>query len=181
MTKTILSRRAGFEKMPAQNRLPASDSRVKRLTSAINQFQRRPDALIEVLHTAQDLFGYLAPEVLKFVASEMKVPASRVYGVVTFYHFFSLKRKGEYSCLVCTGTACHVKGAEKLLESIRKEFDLKPGHTTPDGRLGLETARCLGCCGLAPAAVLNNEVVANANPEMLVERIREAMGVAHGR
>lgn len=178
MTKTLLSRRANQTKTAES--LSASDSRLKRLTSTINQFQRRPDALIEVLHMAQDLFGYLPPEVLAYVAAEMKVPASRVYGVVTFYHFFSLKRKGEYSCLVCTGTACHVKGAEKLLDAIKKEFDLKPGQTTPDGRLGLETARCLGCCGLAPAAVFNNEVVANANPEALVERMRETLGVAHG-
>src|SRR5208282_6768834 len=105
--------------------LSRTDPRVKQILVKMKKENYRPDALIEILHTAQNSFGYLPMNVLAFVTKELKVPPSRVYSTVTFYHFFSLKSKGEHTCLVCTGTACYVKGAEHILSQIEKEFHLK--------------------------------------------------------
>ncbi|MGA1237341.1 MAG: bidirectional hydrogenase complex protein HoxE [Limisphaerales bacterium] len=156
--------------------LKKSDARYKRIAAAISKHQRRPDALIEILHKVQDAFGYLPMEAMRYVAQEMNVPPSRVYGVATFYHFFSLKPKGRHNCVICTGTACHVRGAQNLVNAIQSELQLKPGQTTADGELGLQTARCIGCCGLAPAVVLDDHVLANADPKKLVATLREHIG-----
>lgn len=138
--------------------ITAADPRVAKVQQAIKLYQRRPDALIQILHTAQGIFGYLPLNVLQFVSRELKVPPSQVYGVATFYHFFSLKPKGDHQVVVCTGTACYVKGAQKILDELGKQWGLKPGQTTPDGKLGLEQARCIGACGLAPAVVIDEEM-----------------------
>lgn len=144
---------------------PATDARYKRLLGAMNKHGRRRDALIEILHVAEDAFGYIPLDVMRYIAQEMKIPPSRIYGVVTFYHFFTLKPKGEHNCLVCTGTACHVKGAQGVLHQIQKAFGVLPGETTPDGKFGLQTARCLGCCGLAPVMVVDDQILANVNAD----------------
>lgn len=156
--------------------LKRSDARYKRIAAAITGHQRRPDALIEVLHKVQDAFGYIPMDAMRFVALEMKVPPSRVYGVATFYHFFSLKPKGKHNCVICTGTACHVRGAQGIVEHIRDELGLKPGETTPNGQLGIQAARCIGCCGLAPAVVLDDQVLAKVKPETLVTTLRQLIG-----
>ncbi len=140
------------------------DPRVKRILKTMESYQKRSDALIQVLHYVQDVYGHLPLALLALVSEEMGVPPSRVYGVATFYHYFSLKPKGEHTCLVCTGTACYVKGAQRLIDQIEKEFDVKPGETTPDNRLGLQTARCLGACGLAPAVVVDSDIHAKVEP-----------------
>ncbi len=158
--------------------LPKDDVRVKRLMVVINRNGRRPDTLIEVLHAVQELFGYVSIEAMNLVAKELKVSPSKVFGVVTFYHFFMLKPKGEHNCLVCTGTACHVKGAQKIITRIQEEFSIKAGETTPDGKFGLQTARCLGCCGLAPAVVLDGRIIGKADPEALVHEIKQQIGVS---
>ena len=126
--------------------IPAADPRITKVLQAIKLYQRRPDALIQVLHTAQGIFGYLPLNVLQFVSRELKIPPAQVYGVATFYHFFSLKPKGEHQVVVCTGTACYVKGAQKILDQLAADFGLKPGQTTPDGKLGLETRDPPGGC-----------------------------------
>jgi len=118
-----------------------TDKRFKILEAHIKKFQHRQDALIEVLHKAQELFGYLDDDVLRFVAWQLKLPPSRVYGVATFYHFFTLKPQGEHTCVVCLGTACYVKGANKILEALEERTHIKPGATTPDNKLSLLTAR----------------------------------------
>ena len=110
--------------------LSRNDPRVKQILTKIKKENYRPDALIEILHTAQNSFGYLPMNVLAFVTKELKVPPSRVYSTVTFYHFFSLKSKGEHTCLVCTGTACYVKGAEPILAELEKKYSLKAGQVT---------------------------------------------------
>ena len=152
------------------------DVRYKRIGSVIARHQRRPDALIEVLHKVQDAFGYIPHEAMRYVAREMGVPPSRVYGVATFYHFFTLKPKGKHNCVICTGTACHVRGAQAIVNQIQKHLHLKPGQTTADGNLGIQIARCIGCCGLAPAVVLDDQVLARADPAQVVGLLERHAG-----
>ncbi|MFA5059720.1 MAG: NAD(P)H-dependent oxidoreductase subunit E [Candidatus Omnitrophota bacterium] len=154
--------------------LPKDDPRTKMILAAIKKESGKPDSLIQILHTAQNLYGYLPMNVIGFITQQLGVPPSRVFGVVTFYHFFSLKPKGEHTCLVCTGTACYVKGAQTILEEIEKKYSLKPGEVTPDNHLGLQTARCIGACGLAPAVVIDDNIVAKVKPE-------EVGGIIHSR
>lgn len=125
------------------------------------------DALIEVLHTAQELYGHLTPELLATIARKLKLPPSRVLGVTTFYHFFSLAPKGEHTFIVCTGTACYVKGAQALLDKLTHRCRCKPGETSPDGKVSVAGARCIGSCGLAPAVIYDGNILARATPEQL--------------
>jgi bidirectional [NiFe] hydrogenase diaphorase subunit len=158
------------------NRAPAdpatsADNRQKLLEATMRRYQYRPDALIEVLHKAQELYGHLSPQLLASIARRLHLPPSRVYGVATFYHFFSLAPQGEHTCTVCLGTACYVKGAMEILTALEAETGLKAGHTSPDGRFSLLTARCLGACGIAPAVVLDGVVIGHADAEMLRARL----------
>ena len=151
------------------------DSRIKRIQGALKRCEGRRDVLIEILHMVQEYYGYVPLWVMNYLAKEMKVPASRIYGVVTFYHFFSLKPKGDHTCVVCTGTACHVKGSKDVIDKVAHEFSIQPGETTPDGKLGLQTARCLGCCSLGPVVVLDNEIVAKADKDKIVPLIKKTL------
>ena len=150
-----------------------SDKRFKILEAHIKKFQHRQDALIEVLHKAQELFGYLDDYVLRFVAWQLKLPASRVYGVATFYHFFTLNPQGEHTCVVCLGTACYVKGASKVLAAVEQQAHIKAGETTPDNKLSLLTARCIGACGIAPAVVYDGTVTPRQTPETALAQINQ--------
>jgi bidirectional [NiFe] hydrogenase diaphorase subunit len=151
---------------------PSGDKRFKILEAAMKKHQFQHAALIEVLHAAQELFGYLEPDLLYFVARGMKLPPSKVYGVATFYHFFSLKPRGEHTCVVCTGTACYVKGAGDLLKAVEREAHVGAGETTPDGNVSLLTARCLGACGIAPAVVLDGTVKGHETTEGLLRAVK---------
>jgi bidirectional [NiFe] hydrogenase diaphorase subunit len=151
--------------------LPKTDPRVKLIGAKIKKGNYRPDSLIEILHTAQNAYGYLPMNVLRHITRELRLPPSRVFSTVTFYHFFSLKSRGDHTCLVCTGTACYVKGAQHILNEIEKHFALKPGQVTADNKLGVQVARCIGACGLAPAVVLDDEVQAKANAEDIINKI----------
>lgn len=151
---------------------PSGDKRFKLLDAFIKKQQFRPDSLIEVLHNSQELFGYLDTDVLVYVGRSLKVPLSRVYGVATFYNFFTLKPPGRHTCVVCLGTACYVKGAGTLLSAIEKQEGVRAGETTKDGRLSLVTARCLGACGLAPAAVFDGQVAGHVEVESAIERLQ---------
>jgi bidirectional [NiFe] hydrogenase diaphorase subunit len=151
----------------------SGDKRFKILEAHMKKHQFRHDALIEVLHKAQELFGYLEDDLLLFVSYKLKLPPSRVYGVATFYHFFTLKPKGEHTCVVCMGTACYVKGAEKILAAVESVAWLKPGETTPDNRLSLVTARCIGACGIAPAVVYDGTVTPRQTPAAALEQIQK--------
>lgn len=113
--------------------LTADNQRQRLLEAAMKRHQYRSDALIEVLHTAQELFGYLEPELLLHIAHSLRLPPSHVYGVATFYHFFSLDPKGVHTCTVCMGTACYVKGAAQLLSKLEQEAHIQAGETMPDG------------------------------------------------
>ncbi|MEB3162402.1 MAG: bidirectional hydrogenase complex protein HoxE [Prochlorothrix sp.] len=140
---------------------PSGDKRFKRLDVAMKRNQYRADSLIEVLHAAQEAFGFLELDVLQYVARGLKLPLSRVYGVATFYHLFSLKPNGKHSCVICLGTACYVKGADKIIAALEEELGVKLGETTPDGEISLLSARCLGACGIAPANVYDGTVAGN--------------------
>jgi len=156
----------------------SGDKRFKILEVHIKRHQQRADALIEILHKAQELFGYLEDDLLLFISHSLKLPPSRVYGVATFYHYFTLKPQGEHTCVVCLGTACYVKGANKVLAAIEKETHIKAGQTTPDGALSLLTARCIGACGVAPALVYDGTVSPRQTEELALDHIKEWM--THG-
>jgi bidirectional [NiFe] hydrogenase diaphorase subunit len=148
------------------------DKRIKLLDITMKRNHYRQDALIEILHKAQASFGYLEPEVLEYIARGLKLPLSRVYGVATFYHLFSLKPSGAHSCVVCMGTACYVKGSERVLIALEKELGIHVGETTPDGQISLMSARCLGACGIAPAAVFDGTVTGKQEPETAIEKVK---------
>ncbi len=149
------------------------DNRYKLLDRAITKHHSRGDALIEVLHAAQGIFGYLENDLLIYVAHKLKLPMSRVYGVATFYHFFNMKPMGTHTYVLCTGTACYVKGASQIQKAVEHECKCKFGETTADGNVSLVSARCVGSCGLAPVAVLDNQVHGKQTPETAVAHIRE--------
>jgi bidirectional [NiFe] hydrogenase diaphorase subunit len=128
-------------------------------------------ALIETLHTVQEVYGYLDDDSLKQVAHALGVPLSKVYGVATFYHFFTLKPQGEHTCVVCMGTACYIKGAPTLVAAVNEVAGISTGETTADGKLSLLSARCLGSCGLAPAVVMDGEVVGRIGDNDMKARI----------
>jgi bidirectional [NiFe] hydrogenase diaphorase subunit len=151
---------------------PSGDQRFHLLDATMKRHRFAPDALIEILHTAQEFFGSLQPDLLYYVAHSLKLPPSRVYGVATFYHLFSLHPKGKHTCVVCTGTACYVKGADRLLAAIVKWLGICAGQTTADGQVSLITARCLGTCGLAPLAVYDGEVCGSQHPEAAQEHMK---------
>ena len=152
---------------------PSSDKRWKIIAATMRRHGYEPDALIETLHSVQEAFGFVDEEALRFVASSLRVPYSRVYGVVTFYHYFTLKPQGEHTCVMCTGTACYIKGGSATLAAIEHKYGIRPGDTTDDGKLSLLTARCIGSCGLAPAGVFDGEVVGKINSEDALARIGE--------
>jgi len=157
---------------PSEGPHPSGDNRFKMLDACMKRHRFAPDALIEVLHTAQELFGFLQPDLLHYVAHGLKLPPSRVYGVATFYHFFSFAPKGKHTCVVCTGTACYVKGADTLLAAIERELGTTDGKTSSDGQFSLMTARCLGACALAPVVVFDGEVAGKQEPESALERLK---------
>ena len=152
---------------------PSGDKRFKILDTALKRCQYQQDALIEVLHKAQDLFGFLETDVLLYVARGLKLPPSRVYGVATFYHLFTLKPQGEHACVVCMGTACFVKGADCLLAAAEQLAGIKAGQTTPDRKLSLLTARCVGACGIAPIVVYDKTTAGWQTPEAVAARLKE--------
>lgn len=151
--------------------LPSNDKRWRIVTTTMRRNGYTPDALIETLHTAQSAFGFLDDVTLRFIARELHVPLSKVYGVATFYHAFTLKPEGLHRCIVCQGTACYIKGSQAILKAVMKNYDIAPGETTEDGQLSLLTARCLGACSLAPAAILDENVVGNLTPDGVVAEL----------
>jgi bidirectional [NiFe] hydrogenase diaphorase subunit len=151
---------------------PAVDKRFKLVEATMKRHQYHSDALIEVLHTAQEVYGYLDTPLLSTIARDLDVPPSWVYGVATFYHFFSLAPKGEHKCVVCLGTACYVKGAASVLSGLERTFGVKAGETTADGKVSLLTARCLGACGLAPAVVFDGAIAGKLDRDGALQRVK---------
>ena len=160
---------------PGQPPAPPDDRRQRVLDAAIKRTGSHQDALIEVLHTAQNAFGYLTPELLWYVAAKLRLPPSRVYGVATFYNFFSLKPPGEHTVILCEGTVCYMRGARRIGEALETAFGAAPGATSPDGRVSVAVARCFGSCALAPVLVIDGVVVGNSSPEQSVARVQEVL------
>jgi len=134
-----------------------------------------PSGLIEALHSVQETFGYLDDASLRFVAHSLNVPQSRAMGVATFYHYFTLKPPGKHTCVVCLGTACYIKGSTAILDAVKEKLRVGVGETTPDGRVSLLTARCLGACGIAPAVVYDGDVAARQTRDDALKRTNEWM------
>jgi bidirectional [NiFe] hydrogenase diaphorase subunit len=162
--------------MPAQQAkpaLPSDDKRWKLVNATMRRNGYAGHALIETLHSVQDAFGYLDETSMRFVSASLDLPLSKVYGVATFYHIFMLRPKGRHACVVCTGTACYIKGAGALLEGIEERYGVNPGDTTEDDRLSVLTARCVGACGLAPAVVLDGDVLGKQAADTLISKLEE--------
>jgi bidirectional [NiFe] hydrogenase diaphorase subunit len=128
-------------------------------------------ALIETLHTVQSSFGFLDDDAIRFVANSLRVPLSQAYGVATFYHYFTLKPPGKHTVTVCAGTACYIKGADKLIATAEKRLAIKQGQTTPNGEISLMTARCVGACSRAPVVLCDGEVVGEMTGELMLEQL----------
>jgi NADH-quinone oxidoreductase subunit E/NADP-reducing hydrogenase subunit HndA len=146
-----------------------SVEQVTGLNALINQYRGRPGTLIPLLEEAQVLLEYLPPSVQRRISAGLNLPLSRVYGVVTFYSFFTMKLRGRHTIRLCLGTACYVRGAENISKEIQKQLRIKEGETTPDRLFTLETVRCLGTCGLAPVAVVDKTVYGRVTPEKISE------------
>ena len=154
---------------------PSGDERYTAIDRTIKRFRHEKDALLEVLNSAQESFGYLSRDLLIYISNQLNVPMSQVYGVATFYHMFTFEPQGEHNCIVCKGTACHVKDADQIIQALSEEFNMAAGETTPDGLFSLTIARCLGSCGLAPVVVLDGQVYGKETPEAVTSRALEAV------
>jgi len=139
----------------------------KQIQEMIDDTGGQAGALIRVLQQAQGLIGYLPVPVLKTISRDLKIPLSEVYGIVSFYHFFTMVPKGKHVIQVCMGTTCYVKGGQRILDTMKKEWNLEPGEITPDGKFSLETVRCLGCCGLSPVMAIGGDVHRKVKPNKL--------------
>jgi NADH-quinone oxidoreductase E subunit len=143
------------------------------LNAFIASVPRTRDSLIPVLHKAQALFGYLPVDLQEYIAKALDVPASEVYGVVTFYTYFTMQPRGRHTINVCLGTACYVRGAKQVVEAFSELLGIKIGETTPDRRFTLTAQRCFGACGLAPAVMINQDVHGRVNPKKVAELLEQ--------
>ncbi|GAB4340496.1 MAG: NADH-quinone oxidoreductase subunit NuoE [Calditrichia bacterium] len=156
----------------SEQQIPQTAQNFSKVCDVLNKYGNRPERLIPILREIQDIYRYLPEPVLTFVATSLQIPPARVYGVATFYSFFTLKPKGKYVIKVCDGTACHVKNSSGLIEAIRAHLQLTPEKPTTDDMLfTLETVSCLGACGLAPVVVINEDV----HPQMTPEKITRVL------
>ena len=146
-------------------RIKLSEDKIEKINEICDSFDNDPGELINVLHETQITFGYLPAEVQEVVANRLNISVAHVYGVVTFYSFFTMVPKGEHPISICMGTACYVRGAEKILEEFKKELNIKVGETTADGKFSLNCLRCVGACGLAPVAMIGDKVYGRIAPD----------------
>lgn len=159
----------------AKPELPSDDKRWKAIQKEMRKHGYRHDALIQILHSVQGAFGYLGKDALAFVAASLRLPMSKVYAVATFYHYFVLEPAGEHSCVICTGTACYIKGVPELLDMLKREYGVGLGETTADKKLSLVSARCVGACGLAPVAVIDGETYGKLTAESMHETLEKIL------
>ncbi len=141
--------------------------KIDKINEICASFNNDAGELINVLHKVQSTFGYLPAEVQEVVAKGLDVPVAKVYGVVTFYSFFTMKPKGKHPISICTGTACYVRGAEKVLDEFKKELNVSVGETTADGKFSIACLRCVGACGLAPVVMVGDKTYGRVAPEMV--------------
>jgi len=136
-------------------------------------FNNDKTELINVLHKTQEHYGYLPAEVQELIAAELSMSVAKVYGVVTFYSFFTMVPRGQHPISICTGTACYVRGAEKVLDEFRKQLGIEVGQVTPDGKFSLSCLRCVGACGLAPVVMIGEKTFGRVAPEKVTEILGE--------
>jgi bidirectional [NiFe] hydrogenase diaphorase subunit len=154
------------------------DNRRLLLEKVIKEHGYHENALLEILNRAQEIYGYLDKDLLTWIALQLQLPPSHVYGVATFYSFFKLRKLGQHIVTGCLGTACYVKGIEQIVEAIEEEFNVKRGGSTEDGKLSLLQTRCIGACAMAPNIVVDNEVIGKATPQSVIEKIKQVLGGA---
>ncbi len=159
--------------MSTSVQIKLKDKDNQKIKEICKSFNNAPGELINVLHKTQEHFGYLPAEVQEVVAENLNVPVAKVYGVVTFYSFFTMTPKGQYPISLCTGTACYVRGAEKVLEELKKVLNVNVGETTPDGKFSLSCLRCVGACGLAPVVMIGDKTFGRVAPEDVKKIIEE--------
>lgn len=157
---------------------PPDDQRRRRVDEALRRHRGRPDALIEILHVAQQAYGCLDRQILADLAERLNLPESEVFGVATFYHAFTLRPQGEHTCTVCTGTVCHAQGAGAIMAALEEAYAVQPGETTADGRLTLAAARCVGICSLAPLLVVDGTILGHEHAEGIAARVEAHLGGA---
>jgi NADP-reducing hydrogenase subunit HndA len=146
---------------------------LQQLKEVCKSFNNEEGELINVLHKAQGIFGYLPAEVQEVVARELKISVAKVYGVVTFYSFFTMVPRGKYPISVCTGTACYVRGAEKVLDEFKRLIKVPVGETTPDGKFSIAGLRCVGACGLAPVVLIGDKTYGRVAPDGVRKILKE--------
>jgi len=152
----------------------------KELRDFIEQWKGKKGTLIMVLHKVQQTYGYVPRDIAFQLTELMDVPLAKIYGVITFYHFFKLKKPGKNQIAVCMGTACYLKGGEDLIKDLEEQLGIGLNATTPDKLFSLEAVRCLGCCGLAPVMTINGEVYANVGRDQLKKILKKYQEPAHG-
>ena len=150
-----------------------SESKINFIKDVCKSFGNKPGEVINVLHKVQGEFGYLPAEVQELVAKELSIPVSRVYGIVSFYSFFTMTPKGEHPISVCLGTACYVRGAEKVLDELKRQLGIGVGEVTPDGKFSLNCLRCVGACGLAPVIEVGEKVYGRMTPDRVKDVLAE--------
>ena len=150
-----------------------SEAKVNFIKDVCKSFGNKPGEVINVLHKVQGEFGYLPAEVQELVAKELGIPVSRVYGIVSFYSFFTMTPKGEHPISVCLGTACYVRGAEKVLDELKRQLGIGVGEVTPDGKFSLNCLRCVGACGLAPVIEVGEKVYGRMTPDRVKDVLAE--------
>ena len=141
------------------------------LDPILDEFKTQKGAVIPILQRAQDAYGYLPKEVIAAISKKTRIPLSQLYGVVTFYAQFNLERRGRHIIRICDGTACHVRGAPKIVEGVGEALNIEPGGSDPDYKYTLEVVYCVGACGLAPVVLVNNDVHGNISPEDILKEI----------
>lgn len=151
--------------------------KIEELNQFIDSIKEKAGCLIGVLHKAQELFGYLPKELQLHISKKLNIPASKVYGVVSFYSFFNMNPKGRHLINVCMGTACYVRGGEKLLQEFEEQLGIKQGETTKDSLFTLASLRCVGTCGLAPVIIIDGVVYGRVQVEDVKNLIEEYKGV----
>jgi len=154
-------------------KIKLSEKKISELKDICKSFNNEKGELINVLHKAQSLLGYLPAEVQEVIARELAVSVAHVYGVVTFYSFFTMTPKGKHPISICLGTACYVRGSEKVLEEFKRQLKIQVGETTPDGKFSLSCLRCVGACGLAPVVMVGEKVYGRVSPEGVQDIVAE--------
>ncbi|MEI8007720.1 MAG: NADH-quinone oxidoreductase subunit NuoE [Bacteroidota bacterium] len=154
-------------------KIKLSEKKIQELKDVCKAFNNEKGELINVLHKAQGLFGYLPAEIQEIIAKELSLSVAHVYGVVTFYSYFTMQPKGRHPVSICLGTACYVRGAEKVLEEFKRQLKIQVGETTPDGKFSLSCLRCVGACGLAPVVQVGEKVYGRVAPDGVADIIAE--------